>query len=672
MNQKDYLLVFTPSGKRGRFPTGTPILQAARKLGVDIDSVCGGRAICGRCQVEPAFGEFAKHGIKSTRENLSVTNETEICYADKYKLSDERRLSCQTIIQGDMVIDVPASSQVHHQLVRKDYEAHDIEIDPIVHLYFVEVEQPKLDSPDGDLQRLQQALKDQWQLDNLSCDFHILSILQGSLRNEKWKTTVAVRANRVMVAMWPGFKDKIYGVALDIGSTTLAAQLCDLTSGEVIANQGMMNPQIRFGEDLMSRVSYCMQNPDGANQLTLSVRQAINELINKLTAQANIEADDILEMTVVGNPIMHHLFLGIDPQPLGVAPFALVTEDALTVNAREVGININLGGRIYTLPCIAGHVGADAAAVLLAESPQEKDVISLIVDVGTNAEITVGNKQRLLSASSPTGPAFEGAQISNGQRAAAGAIERVRIDPDTLEPRFKVIGCDIWSDDPDFRQQTENISITGICGSGIIEAMAEMYLSGIISQEGVINGELASKTGRIIAYERTWAYIIYSGKPEIRILQTDVRAIQLAKAALYAGARLLMDHLGINKIDRIRLAGAFGSYIDVKYAMVLGLIPDCDLTQVSSAGNAAGTGARIALLDKSSRYDIEQLVRRVEKIETAVEEKFQQHFIDAMLIPHSTDHYENLGEIIKLPEIIRTNRETKRRNRGIRTRQQNT
>lgn len=294
------------------------------------------------------------------------------------------------------------------------------------------------------------------------------------------------------------------------------------------------------------------------------------------------------------------------------------------------------------------------------------------MDVGTNAEITVGNKQRLLSASSPTGPAFEGAQISNGQRAAAGAIERVRIDPDTLEPRFKVIGCDIWSDDPDFREQTENIGITGICGSGIIEAMAEMYLSGIISQEGVINGELASKTGRIIAYERTWAYIIYSGEPEIRILQTDVRAIQLAKAALYAGARLLMDHLGIDKIDRVRLAGAFGSYIDVKYAMVLGLIPDCDLTQVSSAGNAAGTGARIALLDKSSRYDIEQLVRRVEKIETAVEEKFQQHFIDAMLIPHSTDHYENLREIIKLPEIIQTNRETKRRNRGIRTRQQNT
>lgn len=349
MNKKDYLLVFTPSGKRGRFPTGTPILQAARKLGVDIDSVCGGRAICGRCQVEPAFGKFAKHGIKSTRENLSVTNEAEICYADKYKLSDERRLSCQTIIQGDMVIDVPASSQVHHQLVRKDYEAHDIEIDPIVHLYFVEVEQPKLDSPDGDLQRLQQALKDQWQLDNLICDFHILSILQGSLRNEKWKTTVAVRANRVMVAIWSGFKDKIYGVALDIGSTTLAAQLCDLTSGEVIANQGMMNPQIRFGEDLMSRVSYCMQNPDGANQLTLSVRQAINELINKLTAQANIEADDILEMTVVGNPIMHHLFLGIDPQPLGVAPFVLVTEDALTVNAREVGININPGAHILYL-----------------------------------------------------------------------------------------------------------------------------------------------------------------------------------------------------------------------------------------------------------------------------------------------------------------------------------
>ena len=401
----------------------------------------------------------------------------------------------------------------------------------------------------------------------------------------------------------------------------------------------------------MSRVSYAMMHAGGAQQMTEAVRGALNALAAEVAREARIELSDILELTVVGNPIMHHLLLGIDPVELGGAPFALATDSPLSLKASELGLTLHPGARVYTLPCIAGHVGADAAGMILAERPDLSDRLTLLVDVGTNAEIVLGNKQRLLACSSPTGPAFEGAQISCGQRAAPGAIERVRIDPASLEARFKVIGSDLWSDEPGFTDAVAGTGVTGICGSGIIEVIAEMYLAGIISHDGVVDGELAARSPRIVATGRTFAYTLYSGgATPLTITQNDVRAIQLAKAALQAGIRLLMDHLGTDHVDRIRLAGAFGSHIDVKYAMVLGMIPDCDLSQVSSAGNAAGTGARIALLDNASRKTIEELVRRVEKIETAIEPKFQAHFVEAMGIPHSTAAFPNLRKVVQLPE----------------------
>ncbi len=411
-----------------------------------------------------------------------------------------------------------------------------------------------------------------------------------------------------------------------------------------------MNPQIRFGEDLMSRVSYIMMNPGGEQELTTVVREALNNLIREVSRDAKLEREEIVELTVVGNPIMMHLLFGLNPVELGMAPFALASDASLAMPARDIDIDINPGGYIYGLPCIAGHVGADTAGVLLAEAPYEREEISLIVDVGTNAEMLLGNRDRLLAASSPTGPAFEGAQISSGQRAAPGAIERVRIDAETLEPRYQIIGCDLWSDDPGFAEAIPACGVTGICGSGIIEALAELYLAGVIATDGTIAGDAANRSSRIVADGRTFAYTILEGEPEISIKQNDVRAIQLAKAALYAGARLLMEKLGVEKVDRIRLAGAFGAHIDVKYAMVLGMIPDCDLSSVSSAGNAAGTGARITLLDVASRTAIEQQTRQVEKIETAVEERFQHHFVGAMAIPHDTDKFENLEKVVRLPE----------------------
>lgn len=657
MSSKDALVVFTPSGRRGRFPVGTPVLQAARSLGVDIDSVCGGRGICGRCQVLVSEGEFAKHGLVSRAENLSPVGAVEREYCATQALEPGRRLSCSTQVLGDVVIDVPSSSQVHKQVVRKEAEAHDVELDPLMRLHFVEVQQPDMHDPSGDLRRLEDALEFEWRLTNLACDVIVLQQLQTALRQGGWKVTVAVHAGQQIVAVWPGFREHVYGLAVDVGSTTIAAHLCHLASGEVVASAGIMNPQIRFGEDLMSRVSYVMMNPGGEKEMTAAVRGALNTLAQDVAQQAGISPQDILEATFVGNPIMHHLLLGINPVELGGAPFALATDRAITLWAVEIDFAIHRNARIYVLPCIAGHVGADTAGVILAERPDLSDKITLLVDVGTNAEIVLGNNQRLVACSSPTGPAFEGAQISCGQRAAPGAIERVRVDPATLEPRFKVIGCELWSDDPGFALAVADSGVTGVCGSGIIEVLAEMYLAGIIRHDGTIDGELAARNPRIQPDGRTFCYELYpatEASPALRIMQNDVRAIQLGKAALYAGVRLLMEKLGVSKVDRIRLAGAFGSHIDVKYAMVLGMIPDCELDQVSSAGNAAGTGARIALLDQRSRGDIEQLVRRVEKIETAVEPRFQEFFVEAMAIPHLTAPFDNLRKLVTLPERVET------------------
>ncbi len=649
MAASDALVVFTPSGKRGRFELGTPILSAARSLGVDIDSVCGGRAMCTRCQVLIAEGEFAKHNVRSSAANLSPMSAPEQRLADRKLLAPGRRLSCQARLQGDVVVDVPATSQVHRQVVRKAAEAYDIELYPLITLHYVEVAEPDMHDPSGDLKRLSDALSREWQLGALQCDLKVLQGLQAALRSGKWKVTVAVHDRSRIVSVWPGLHEKVYGLAVDVGSTTIAAHLCDLTSGDIVAAAGIMNPQIRFGEDLMSRVSYAMMNPGGAAQMTAAVRGALSELAAEVARAASITPDAILEMTLVGNPIMHHLVLGLDPVELGGAPFALAVDSALTVTAAELDIAVNPNARIYVLPCIAGHVGADTAGMILAERPDLAEPLTLLVDVGTNAEIVLGNRARLVACSSPTGPAFEGAQISCGQRAAPGAIERVRIDRATLEPRYRVIGSELWSDDPGFAQAVGATGVTGVCGSGIIELIAELYLAGVINQDGVIDGSLAAKTPRVVANGRTFAYQLASGEHPLSITQNDVRAIQLAKAALYAGIRLLMDALGVEQVDRIRLAGAFGSHIDVKYAMVLGMIPDCELSQVSSAGNAAGTGARIALLDSRSRATIEAIVRQVEKIETALEPRFQTHFVEAMALPHKTAPYPHLRSAVQLP-----------------------
>ena len=497
----DALVLFMPSGRRGRFPLGTPVLDAARSLGVFVESVCGGRGICGRCQVALAEGHFAKHGIESRADHLSPGNEVEARYASKRTLPADRRLSCQARVNGDIVVDVPTDVAIHAQTVRKRSEVRVIERDLAIHLHYVEIAHPDMEQPLGDLDRLAISLKRDFGLPDLTFDQTLLARAQKILRKADFKVTAVVYtddgAAPRLLDLRPGFDEQLFGVAIDIGSTTIACHLVDLMSGRTVASAGTSNPQIRFGEDLMSRVSYVMMNPDGRVALTDTVRAAVEALVDRVAGQGGITRADIMEAVVVGNPIMHHLFLGIDPTELGQAPFALAVSGAQRLPAREIGLHLHPAARLYLLPCIAGHVGADAAGVALAEGPQRHDEVTLVVDVGTNAEILLGNKSRVLAASSPTGPAFAGAEISCGQRAAPGAIERVRIDPVTLEPRIKVIGCDLWSDEAGFAAGTDAFGVTGVCGSGIIEAMAELFLAGLITHDGVVDPAKAAINDRV-------------------------------------------------------------------------------------------------------------------------------------------------------------------------------
>ena len=625
-------VVFTPSGIAGIVDSGTTVLAAARQLGVDLDTVCGGRGICGRCQVVPSPGVHAKWGIDVAPTALSPPAMLENDYRGHRPLLDGNRLGCSATIAGDVVVDVPAASQVHRQVVRKSLD-HDLafEVDPAFRLWYVELETIADGSVVGVLRRSMVA---QHGVDIAGVAPRLLATLRPVIDAGAGSVTVAVGDDDVVVAVWPGYVDTAYGIAVDVGSTTVAAHLCDLTSGDVVATSGRMNPQIRFGEDLMSRVSYVMMNPGGDAALTSVIRAAIDELAGELLDDAGVARGAVLDLVLVGNPVMHHLVLGLDPTPLGQAPFTLATDEPVRLRAVDLDINLP-NAAAYVGPCIAGHVGADAAAAMLAEGPHRGDGMQLLVDIGTNAEIVLGDCHHQFAASSPTGPAFEGAQISSGQRATTGAVERVRIDPGTLEPRVKVIGTDEWSDERGFETAVRAAGgVTGVCGSGIIDAIAEMVRAGIIDAKGTIRGEVASRSSRIVADGRTFSYVLYDGaavsSSRLMVTQQDVRAIQLAKAALRAGIELLVEHAGRPAIHDVRLAGAFGAHVDPERALVVGLVPGDDPSIVRSVGNAAGRGAVQALLSKRARAEMEGAVRRVVKIETATEPRFQELFVAAL------------------------------------------
>jgi len=670
-SEKESLVIFMPSGRRGRVAPGQTVLNAARRIGVEIESICGGRLTCGKCKVQVEEGRFPKHGVESSPGNLSPAGEEERQLLQRMN-SAECRLSCSAVVSGDLVITVPEESRAQKQIIRKSATERVIDIAPTIRQLYVEVTEAQLGEHRGDWGRLQDALAQQWQLEGLSIDINALQRLQPALRKGKWTVTVTLWQDSEVIGIRPGFEEGAYGLAVDIGSTTVAGYLCNLRTGELLATESLMNPQVVYGEDLMSRVSYAMMRSDGLDKMHKAIINALQRLASRSAKQAGLRPRDIHEAVMVGNTTMIHILLGINPIELGGAPFALANREAMDIKARDLGLRFHPGAYVHVLPAEAGHVGADNVAVLIAEEPYRQAEIVLAVDVGTNAEIVLGNRKWMYSASSPTGPALEGAQIQHGIRATPGAIERVRIDPVSKQARFRVIGEERWSDawpvaeDAPPEEQPHHLAV-GICGSGIIEVVAELFLAGILQPDGRFDPTL---TGDRMVWEgRKGAYVLATANQTaidgpILVTQDDVRNVQLAKAALYAGAKLLMNRAGVQAVDRIILAGAFGSTIDSRYAMILGLIPDCHLGNVYSVGNAAGDGARIALLNRDKRREAQNIAPWIRYIETAVDPDFQTEFVNAIHIPHKSDVFPHLADILpQAPVSTRATRSRRRRKR---------
>lgn len=672
MTTQDPFVIFMPAGRRGRVTPGQSLLDAARQVGVEIESICGGRLTCGKCKVVVEHGRFEKHAITSAPDHLTLPGEDEIALLQRMGGNGDCRLACSAFVTGDVLVFVPEESRAHKQVIRKSATERVIAVNPAVRQVYVAVDEAELGEHRGDWGRLQAALAQQWQLAELTIDLLALRKLQAALRAGKWKVTVILWQEREVIDVLPGYHEGIYGLAVDIGSTTIAGHLCDLRTGAILATESTMNPQVAYGEDLMSRVSYAMTHKDGLEKMHTAVIDTLNKLAARAAKEAGLQSRDLHEMVVVGNTTMMHIFLSINPQELGGAPFALANREAMDVKARELGLRLHPAANVHILPAEAGHVGADNVAVLLAEEPYNQDEMMLIVDVGTNAEIVLGNRERLFSASSPTGPAFEGAQISYGMRAAPGAIERVSLDPETKVARFRVIGEERWSDEwsvgPEAALEAQATHLAaGICGSGIIEAVAELFVVGVLTPDGRFHPALADHP-RMQWHGRKGAYILATadqtatGQP-ILVTQDDVRNIQLAKAALFAGCKLLMQRAGVERVDRILLAGAFGSYIDPQYAMILGLIPDCDLARVTAVGNAAGDGARIALLNREKRAEAQRLAKEVAYLETAVHPDFQDEFVAALHLPHARDPFPHLQGLLPETRAAAQVTRSRRRNR---------
>ncbi len=641
-------IVFQPSGRRGEIEAGKSVLEAARTLGVGIEAACGGARVCGKCRVIVETGRFEKLNLVSSADHVSPVGDVEKKFLTAEELSRGYRLACNAFLSGDLVVTVPEESRSAKQVILEKGRERKIEVRPAVKNITVTLPAASLSDYRDDRQRLLDALEKETGLKHLSVDYPVLKELPQILRAGNWTVTATIWQEKEVIRVAPGKRETSLGAAVDVGTTTLAAFLCDLTTGEVLAKASRMNPQIGYGEDVLARISYAASETEGREKLQASIIEALNALTADMTEKAGFSASDVDEMVLVYNTAMHHLALGLDPRYVGRAPFAPAASAPLDVKARDLGVKINPSGNVHSLPVEAGFVGADNMAVLLAEEPYNGDKIKLIIDIGTNGEIDLGNKNRLLSTSCATGPALEGAQIAFGMRAAPGAIERVKIDPISHEPSYKVIGQDEWYPVPCDRHSTvQKSGAQGICGSGVIDAIAAMHKAGVISKAGRINAKLDTprvrrgESGKL-EYVLAWAKETAVGK-DIVITQADIRAVQLAKAALYVGAEYLMEKLGVDHVDEVILAGAFGSYIDRESAMTIGMFPDCALENVHAVGNAAGDGARIALLDVEKRREAAKVARSGEFVETAIEPDFQKKFMDAIAIPHAQAKFPHLN-----------------------------
>jgi len=667
-------IIFQPSGRRGEVKKGLTIIEASRELGVDIETLCGGKKVCGKCKVRIEEGFFEKYGIASSRSHVSDCQEEEEKFINTEQRGAGYRLGCCARVEGDILIFVPEESRAGKQVVSKAARDIHIEWDPAVNYYYVELSEPTIQEPTGDLERISEELNRKYGLKNLDIDYLTLKRLSNRLREGKWKVTVAIWMDREIIQVLPGKIKDYYGMAIDVGTTTVAAYLCNIATMEVLDTVSMMNPQCKYGEDVMSRITYHMMHQDGLAKMSADIIEGLNSLVTQACnathppnekeknqkrynkKRREIQQDkqylclnpsDIIDMTIVGNTAMHHILLKLNPEYMGIAPFPPAVHKSMDIKARDLEIRINESAYVHILPNEAGFVGADNVGVLIAEEPYKKDEMQLIIDIGTNGELVIGNKDKLISSSCATGPALEGAQLSFGMRAAHGAIERIKIDPDSHEVDYKVIGRDTWKT----YSKSEEMQTKGICGSGILDLFAELYRSGVILKCGRFNTK--QKTSRFRKnpdnnqpeFVIAWANETTINK-DIVITQKDIRQIQLAKGALYCGCKLMMRRMGIDKVEKVKIAGAFGTHVDREKALIMGLFPDCEIGKIVSIGNAAGDGARAALLNREKREEANWVSRNVEYIELTVEKDFQQQFMEAMQIPHMKDRFPHLKGIV--------------------------
>jgi len=676
MSEDKAMVIFQPSGRRGKVPKGISVIEASRLLGVDIETLCGEKRVCGKCLVRIEEGQFEKFGIQSARTHVSPWQAEEEKFITPQRREKGYRLGCAARVEDDILVFVPEASRAGKQLVSKAARDIYIEHNPSVQLYFVQVDPPSFEEPTGDFERICRVLERDFGLKNLSIDIFALRQLSGALRDGLWAVTVSVWNDREVVRIRPGKADRSYGLAIDVGTTTVAAYFCDLTSMEVVDTVSMMNPQCKYGEDVMARITYHMSTPQGLQRMSDDILAGINELIDRVientfppgkkkkridqadeTGQGPEEGktylrltrEDIEDIAIGFNTAMHHIFLSINPEYLGSAPFTPAIHRSLDIKARDLGIKINPSSYLFVLPIEAGFVGADNVGVLIAEEPYKHDENQLIIDIGTNGELVLGNRHKMISSSCATGPALEGAQITFGMRAAPGAIERIDIDPQTREVDYKVIGRDAWRN---FSKPGE-MKVKGICGSGILDLLAELYRTGIIVKSGAFNKKALEDHPRFRTNPDTeqpefvlaWAAESSIGQ-DIVVTQKDIRQIQLAKGALYAGCKLMVKRMGLEKVDKVKIAGAFGTHVDRTKALVMGLFPDCEIAMIESVGNAAGDGCRAALLNVEKRAEANWCSRHVEYIELTLEETFQQDFVEALELPHTTDQFPHLKGIV--------------------------
>lgn len=636
-----HIVIFQPDGCRGTCEDQANLLAVARQYGIALESPCGGTQACGKCAVKiEAF---------SDKKCNDQNHFAEACEQEKKLLAPEDlqqgyRLACCTEVRADLVAYIPEQSRRTAQVILEDGRATKHSLHPSVRLVFLELDKPTLEDSRDDQRRIFDALRVAGFAADPSLDYKVLQHLPATIRAGKWNITIGLYQEKEIVFIAPGRVERVYGVAIDIGTTTIAGFLGDLATGAIVTQNSLTNSQIQYGDDVISRISCCMLEDDGLEKLHQTILADINDLIARMTISAGIDARDVVEVVLVFNTVMHHIFLGITPDALGRSPFVSATRRALDIKARDLGIDINGGCYVHCLPIEAGFVGADNVAVLLAANACESEKIQLLIDIGTNGEINLGSRDRMLAASCATGPAFEGAQIKHGMRAAAGAIERVTIDPVSKEAEIQVIG------DQKTKGADARVRPKGICGSGIIDVAAELYKAGLVLPDGRFDKSVECARLRADAngkyeYVLAWAQETMTGQ-DIVITQKDIRAIQLAKSALYAGIKILMRRLGIEKVEAVILAGAFGSYIHVESALVIGMFPDCALEDVVVIGNAAGEGAKRALFDTRQREEAERIAGFVEFVETAAENDFSTHFADAMFFPHRSDRFPHIQHLL--------------------------